>query len=196
MEIFDDLPAIWDFFWQQLQKAPHQKKHPWRTPVLASLDGDQVNQRTVVLRRVGQKERCLRFYSDFRSAKIRQKGEKLHFSWLFYNSSKQIQLRIKTEGAVVDTEELEKIWQGLPVYARSTYAATLPPGTAITYPSDGLPDGFFNQSTPETDVFRKNFAAVDNFITEIEFLQLHREGHRRARWSWEENEWKGTWLIP
>ena len=83
MEIFNDLPAIWTYSWQQLEKASQENNHPWRLPVIANLTESQVSQRTVVLRKASQKERHLRFYTDNRSAKISQKDEKLRFSWLF-----------------------------------------------------------------------------------------------------------------
>lgn len=195
MEIFNDLPVIWAFCWQQLEKAPHQKKNPWRTPIIANVAGNQANQRTIVLRRASQKERYLRFYTDLRSAKISQNDEKLSFSWLFYNAAKQIQLQVKTNGKVVAAEESDEIWRSLPVYARSAYASIPPPGTITTQPNDGLPTDFLTQTLAQTDAARANFVAVDNSVTAVEFLQLHRAGHRRARWSWEEDEWRGTWLI-
>jgi pyridoxamine 5'-phosphate oxidase len=196
MEIFNDLPAIWDFSWQQLEKAPHQKKNPWRTPVIANIIGGQASQRTVVLRRVDKKGRCLRFYADLRSAKISQKDEKISFSWLFYNAVKQIQLRVHTEGSVVSVEESDKIWDDLPVFARSPYASIQRPGSITAEPRDVLPPDFLTQTPAQTDAARVNFVAVDNWVTALEFLQLHRAGQRRARWSWEDNSWEGTWLIP
>jgi hypothetical protein len=196
MEILNDLAAIWNFSWQQLEKAPYQKKNPWRTAVIANINADQVSQRTVVLRRASKQERYLRFYTDARSAKISQKKEALSFSWLFYNATKQIQLRVQTQGRVVVVEESDKIWRDLPVYARSTYASIQPPGTIITEPDDGLPPDFLSRTPAQTDAARVNFLAVDNLVTELEFLQLHRAGHRRARWSWEEDTWQGNWLIP
>lgn len=196
MKIFNDLPAIWDFLWLQLEEAPHGEKNPWRTPVLANVAGDQASQRTIVLRRAGQKERRLRFYTDLRSAKVSQKDEKLSFSWLFYDPIKKIQLRVQTQGMVVPDEEPDDIWRGLPVYARSTYASVQPPGTIIAQPDDGLPADFFVKTVAQTDAARVNFAVVDNLVTELEFLQLHRAGHRRARWSWKEDKWEGCWLIP
>jgi hypothetical protein len=196
MEIFNDLPAIWDFLWLQLEETPQEIKHPWRTPVIANVAGDQANQRTIVLRKVSQKERYLRFYTDFRSSKVSQKDEKLSFSWLFYDPLKQIQLRVQTQGMVVPDEESDDIWRSLPVYARSAYASLQPPGAIIAQPGDGLPADFFVRTIAQTDAARVNFAVVDNWVIALEFLQLHRAGHRRARWSWKEDKWEGCWLIP
>ncbi|MGH1435524.1 MAG: hypothetical protein ACRBG0_13825, partial [Lewinella sp.] len=159
MEIFNDLPRIWMYSWQQLEKASQEDNHPWRLPVIANLTGSQVSQRTVVLRKVSQKERHLRFYTDNRSAKINQKDEKLRFSWLFYNTINQIQLRVQSEGVVVSVEESGCIWRELPVYARSTYASIKPPGTIVSRPIDVLPDDFFSMSSLQTDTARANFMA-------------------------------------
>lgn len=196
MEIFNDLPAIWTYSWQQLEKASKENNHPWRLPVIANLTGSQVSQRTVVLRKVSQKERHLRFYTDNRTAKVRQKDENLSFSWLFYSTFNQIQLRVQSEGMVVSTEESDRIWEKLPVYARSAYASTKPPGTIITRPNDALPAGFFTKTAMQTDSTRANFMAIDNQVKELEFLQLHREGHRRARFVWRDGQWESNWLVP
>ncbi len=196
MEIFNDLPGIWMYSWQQLEKASQEDNHPWRLPVIANLTGSQVSQRTVVLRKVSQKERHLRFYTDNRSAKINQKDEKLRFSWLFYNTINQIQLRVQSEGVVVSAEESDEIWRNLPIHARSAYSSIEPPGTIITQPNEALPAGFFAMRLAQTDVARANFMAIDNQVKELEFLQLHREGHRRARFIWTDGQWESNWLVP
>lgn len=196
MEIFNDLHAIWTYSWQQLEKSSEENNHPWRLPVIANLTGGLVSQRTVVLRKASLKERRFRFYTDIRSAKIRQKDENLSFSWLFYSTFNQIQLRVQSEGMVVSADESDRIWEKLPVYARSTYASIKPPGTIITRPNDALPAGFFTKTAMQTDSARANFMAIDNQVKELEFLQLHREGHRRARFVWRDGQWESNWLVP
>jgi pyridoxamine 5'-phosphate oxidase len=47
--------------WQQLAAAASDKAHPWRTPVLATVDIDSADARTVVLREVDLRQRQLLF---------------------------------------------------------------------------------------------------------------------------------------
>ena len=51
--------------WQELQRAPLDKHHDWRTPVLATVDGHGLPQaRTVVLRQADRTAQTLAFFTD------------------------------------------------------------------------------------------------------------------------------------
>jgi hypothetical protein len=43
---------------------------------------------------------------------------------------------------------------------------------------------------------QKNFAVLMATVDRVEWLYLAIEGHRRARWTWSEGGWQGTWLAP
>lgn len=64
----DHLPAR---VWQELTRAPHDRHHDWRTPILATQGIDQIGPqaRTVVLRYADASLWTLRVYTDARSAK-------------------------------------------------------------------------------------------------------------------------------
>ena len=85
MEVFGHLESIQEYIWHQLAKAPHQKRHSWRTAVIANIvNGQRVLQRTIVLRKASASSRLLRFYTDTRSTKIQPLPNNDAFSWLFY----------------------------------------------------------------------------------------------------------------
>ena len=63
MEVFGHLEQITAFVWDQLVKAPHQKRHPWRIATIANVVGQRVLQRSVVLRKAITNDRMLRFYT-------------------------------------------------------------------------------------------------------------------------------------
>ena len=48
----DSLAAIEAALWRELGAAPRNGDHPWRTPVLATTDGEVGDARTVVLREI------------------------------------------------------------------------------------------------------------------------------------------------
>ncbi len=195
MEVFGHLDHLREFVWQHLLKAPHQKRHPWRTAVIANVNGQRVLQRTIVLRKVGANSRLLRFYTDTRSIKIQPLPDNDAFSWLFYDARKQIQVRAQTNARLLLSSETAEIWPAVNPHTFKDYAAIAAPGT----PQE-LAEGYY----PKEDELalaaaaKENFGVVDCTVQEMEVLQLHREGHRRAQFWWEENEqaWQGQWLVP
>ncbi|MEL6657178.1 MAG: pyridoxamine 5'-phosphate oxidase [Bacteroidota bacterium] len=196
MEVFGHLESIQEYIWQQLGKAPHQKRHSWRTAVIANLvNGQRVLQRTVVLRKASASSRLLRFYTDTRSTKIQPLPKNDAFSWLFYDERKQIQLRAQTRARLITGDEAAEIWTTVNPYTFKDYASISAPGTP-----QGTPEGYYpaqDQSALE-EAARQNFGVLDCVVEEMEFLQLHRQGHRRAQFFWEKSSqgWKGEWLVP
>ncbi|MEL6970427.1 MAG: hypothetical protein AAFZ63_19490 [Bacteroidota bacterium] len=196
MEVFGHLESIQEYIWQHLGKAPHQKRHSWRTAVIANLvNGQRVLQRTVVLRKANASSRLLRFYTDTRSTKIQPLPKNDAFSWLFYDERKQIQLRAQTRARLITGDEAAEVWATINPYTFKDYASISAPGT-----TQDTPEGYYptqDQSALE-EAARQNFGVLDCVVEEMEFLQLHRQGHRRAQFNWQENSraWKGEWLVP
>jgi pyridoxine/pyridoxamine 5'-phosphate oxidase len=58
--------------WEQLAAATNDLQHPWRTPVLATINGHLADARTVVLREVDAPARRFMIYTDERAAKVPQ----------------------------------------------------------------------------------------------------------------------------
>ena len=58
--------------WAELGSAVREKGHPWRVGVLATLDGERADARSVVLRDIEASASTLLIYTDERSAKARQ----------------------------------------------------------------------------------------------------------------------------
>jgi pyridoxamine 5'-phosphate oxidase len=58
--------------WRELARAPHDRHHEWRTPVLCTTDDGLPDARVVVLREAEANTRTLRVYTDARSAKVHQ----------------------------------------------------------------------------------------------------------------------------
>ncbi len=66
------LPEIEAAVWRELSRVPTDRQHPWRTPVLATTDGDIGDARTLVVREVSADQKLITVYTDQRSAKVAQ----------------------------------------------------------------------------------------------------------------------------
>ena len=66
------LPALEDAVWQELTRAARERGHAWRHAVLATVDGEAADARTVVLRDLDRDSRTLLIYTDARSPKLAQ----------------------------------------------------------------------------------------------------------------------------
>jgi pyridoxamine 5'-phosphate oxidase len=194
MEVFGRLMDISTYSWQQLARASKDIKHPWRTAVVANNVEQRVLQRTVVLRDVDVNMRILRFYTDARSAKVQPIPEKSTFSWLFYDPDRLIQLRLQSTANLLGPDRLSELWSQFDEKAKRDYAAVEAPGTTLsqeeTYPKF--------KGTIDLIHARTNFCVLDCEVTSMDVLQLHKTGHRRASFTWEErnNKWGGAWLMP
>ncbi len=166
----DALPAIEDALWQALQRAVRDKSHPWRTPVLATTDGAGGDARTVVLREVDRDRAVLRMYCDARSAKVAQLTSHPQATLVMWSPRLGWQLRVRVRVQVI-TEGLEVTsrWARLKLSpAAQDYLSAHAPGTPL-------------QAAVSARGQRTHFALLDAQVESIDWLELHADGHRRAR---------------
>ena len=193
--------AIKARIWQELERASRDRHHEWRTPVLASIDlVQQPSARTVVLREVNLQEKCFEIYSDRRSPKIAElkqhPGALLHF----WSKRLQWQLRVAVKVHVLESgPDVESRWDRLKLTAAARdYLSPHPPGSLMEKPAEPsaekmagplLAKGMEPALHKEVD---HNFCVIRAGFIEMDWLELHAEGHRRARFS--VDEWQ--WLLP
>ena len=180
------LPEIERAIWQQLEAAPAERAHPWRTPVLATIDGDAADARTVILREVAAADRRLVVYTDHRAGKVAQIAAHPRGTLALWSPALGWQLRcrvrlsVEAEGLGVTSR-----WARLQhTPAAQDYLAPASPGTALpaSPQADAAPRG----------AQRAFFAVVTAEIESLDWLELHREGHRRARF----DSLVARWLQP
>ena len=169
-ERLESLPPIEAAVWRELTAAPQDAQHPWRTPVLATTDGEVGDARTVVLRGVDAAKRRLTLFSDARAGKVAQLtthplGTLVHWSpalnW-------QLRLRVRLE-AQRDGLAVSSHWARLKLSpAAHDYLSALPPGTTL-------------DNAIGTRGEREHFALILAQVLSIDWLELHPQGHRRAR---------------
>ncbi|HJV63581.1 MAG TPA: pyridoxamine 5'-phosphate oxidase [Albitalea sp.] len=173
--------AVWD----ELAGCIADKSHPWRTPVLATVDGHgahaRADARTVVLRELDAARRELRLYGDARAAKVDQLRAAPHGTLVMWSPALGWQLRcrvilsIQTEGP-----EVAARWARLArTPAAQDYLSPLPPGARL-------------DTIPAEPLAREHFAVVTARVTMIDWLELHADGHRRASFS----AGRAHWLQP
>jgi hypothetical protein len=177
------LPAISAAIWEQLAAAVKDRGHAWRTPVLATTDGVVAEARTVVVREVDARLRRVLFYTDQRSAKVAQLLSHPLGTLAMWSPALNWQLRVRVRLELED--------DGLAVSSRWAHVKLSP--AAQDYLSPLPPGAELDTSAPGHDaVPRAHFAVVVAQIVSIDWLELHAEGHRRARFEGD----KAAWLQP
>lgn len=156
--------------WVELQRATVDRHHEWRTPVLATTDQDGMAQaRTVVLRAADAGSCQLSFFTDSRSPKVAELQATPAAAFVFWSKRLNWQLRVKVttrvhvEGPLVDSA-WERVRQSS---AAGDYLAAQAPGSAW--------------SPVEATTGSHHLSVVTAHIEHMDWLELSREGHRRAR---------------
>lgn len=178
-------PAADDLFhriWIELQRATVDRHHEWRTPVLATTGLDGLPQaRTVVLRSVDAATAQLVFFTDSRSPKVAELRSAPAAAFVFWSKRLNWQLRVRV-GAQVHTDgtRVEAAWERVAQSpAAGDYLAPSAPGSAMNPPTNAKAG-------------THHLAVVVAQIDSIDWLELSREGHRRARFT----GGTVTWLVP
>lgn len=179
------LPEIEAAVWRELADCTRDKAHPWRTPVLATTDGEFGDARTVVVREVSQEERRLLVYTDKRSGKVAQLQRHPLGTLVMWSASLGWQLRCRVQLSL-DTSGLAVAsrWARIKLSpGAQDYLSPLPPGTALEEAPHAPPAGSQERGALGF------FAVIDAQVQSIDWLELGRQGQRRALFSLEGARW-------
>ncbi len=198
MERFTTLHDIRRQAWNLLFRATVERNAAMRTPVLATTDQRGIPRvRTVVLRKADTDGRLLYYFTDIRSEKISELHYQPQSSVLFWDPKRHLQIRCTGNMVIHQQDDLSgEFWQQLSKPGRKAYATRLDPGTPLPAYTDGLPDNWSELDLSETDKYQENFALLVHQVEDMDVLHLEREGHQRARFEWENDQWQSTWLVP
>ena len=180
-ERFTTLAAIEAEVWHQLDRAAHDKHHPWRTPVLATVDGESADARTVILRETDEATRSLLIYTDARAPKVAQSMRQPIGTLVMWSPALGWQLRCRVRLAFED--------DGLAVASR--WAALRHSRAAQDYLSPLAPGAPADADAPAADQ-RGHFGVLTASVQSVDWLELHRDGHRRALFG----DGAARWLQP
>jgi hypothetical protein len=156
--------------WRQLSLSATDRAHPWRTSVLATVNGDAADARLVVIREVDARQKRLLFYSDERAGKVAQLLHHPHGTMVMWSPELSWQLRCRVRLAMeMSGLAASSRWARIRLSpAAQDYLSPLPPGTTLPAVPAHPP------------VARDYFAVIDATIETIDWLELHPDGHRRA----------------
>lgn len=179
----ETLPAIEEAIWRELGRAVRTKGHSWRLAVLATVHQGEADARSVVLRDLELQSRTLLIYTDSRSPKAQQMQAQPQGKLVLWSEALGWQLRLSV-ALTLETSGLRvsSRWAQLKLTpAAHDYLSPLPPGSVL---SGGAP-------APER-TSRDHFAVIAARVDAVDWLELHREGHRRARFDAD----GAAWLTP
>jgi hypothetical protein len=174
----ESLDLVRSACWQELARAAADPEHEWRVMALATMEGDNAELRSVVLREVDVQEQSLVFFTDARSPKVAQLQRSPRATLLVWSRRLGWQLRLRcridlqTSGLAVSSR-----WALLKMTpSAQDYLSPLPPGTPV--------DRFQTERGS-----RDYFAVVHAYVEQFDWVEVHREGHRRALFDAQGERW-------
>ena len=181
------LDQVAEATWRELAAAALDRGHEWQHPVLATVDGEVADARTVVLREVDVEQHLLRFYTDERAGKVAQLERHPLGTLVCWSRRLGWQLRLRVQlGLLTSGLAVSSRWAHIRLTpAAHDYLSPLPPGATLDEPA---PAGILRSSAVE----RVAFSVVEAQVLSLDWLELHREGHRRARF----DTAGARWLQP
>jgi pyridoxamine 5'-phosphate oxidase len=194
------LDAVLADIWMRLVRGGADRRSPFHTPVVASLDSNGMpQQRVMVLRKCVEADATMRFHTDLRSTKVSEIGDSARVSVLGYDATAKIQIRASGRAIVSDAGEVaDAAWAASSSSSRRCYLTRYAPGSLTEKPISGLPASLESRvpERSETEAGRTNFAVLMITLDTLEWLYLAHDGHVRARFAQVDGAWKGQWLIP
>jgi len=164
--------------WQELTRAPHDRHHDWRTPILATQGVNQSGPqaRTVVLRHADASSWSLRIYTDARSPKCAELMAQPLGQLTFWSKRLNWQLRVSALAMVdFDSEQVKAAWERIrQSRASADYLSRLPPGYI-------QPSGEPAAQTTKDSPLGHHLAILNFQVHSMDWLALRQDGHRRAR---------------
>lgn len=186
--------------WKHLDMGVLDRRHPFHTPILATVGENCVpGVRVVVLRRFWRKPPRLAFHTHIGAPKMKEISSNNRVSWLFYHVENKLQIRINGKATIHTNDDLaEEQWLATGFFSRRCYTGDAPSNFSKK-PTSGLPADLTERepSKEESETGRANFAVISSTIDSIDCLELDVKGNRRSFFKWQENgEIEMTWLTP
>lgn len=193
------LEKVLESIWEMIYIGVKDSSKPFHTPTVATINLDQPNLRTVVLRRFDKKELSLTFHTDRRSHKIEEIIENPNAAWLFYDPIERVQLRITTKAVILTSGDFwEEQWKNSKLMSKRCYTILDNSGTIKEKPNSGIPEIFLEKGPTKEEIEKgkKNFAVIVSKIKHINWLFLKSSGNISAEFNFEENGITQNWIIP
>lgn len=189
---FDDLKSLHDHLWTYAIAGIERRANAMATPAFATtgLEGPAV--RTVVARRIERTQRTIDFHTDRRSQKIAHLQTTPRVCWMAWDKDRSQQFQYFGEATIhVDDDVADSLWEDQTIDNLEFYFKTPAPGDAISEPGSAIDIDHLDE-----DDARQNFCVIRTVIDEMIWVHLHPEGEYRARFQWQDDRFKGQWIVP
>ena len=187
---FSDLDKGELKIWDLLAQGVVNKKSKFHTPTLSTVNGNSINSRTIILRKVDNKTKMLFFYSDSRSRKVLNIIQNNNVTVHLYEPRFKLQVQLYGHAKIENNSEKTKnIWSSLNSFSKKNYLSALSPGEKI----DSLDNLKYNADNEEA---YSNFSLIYFKVTKLECLQLSDIKNIRVEFVYNENSNKKYYMVP
>ncbi|MFN1834803.1 pyridoxamine 5'-phosphate oxidase family protein [Balneola sp. MJW-20] len=182
------LHVAWEAIWEEVEKAASEKDHPYRYPILGTVDtNEKPDLRKVVLRDYKDGNRFI-IFTDSRSLKVGQIENNPSVSLLFWNDEMSLQLRANGKAEIyTDGETKEQYWEEQGKHGYHSYTSVHTPGERISSPEEAFEWEGLNPG---------HFCVIEITLEEAEFLQLNGIEHLRAKRVISGERIIDNWITP
>ena len=199
-EHYNNIDNVYESIWNLLEIGKKDRNSEFHQAYLATHSDNHPSIRTVVLRKIDSTDKVISFHTDFRSTKIREISENNKISILFYDHNKKIQIKCSGIGIINNqNDNADQAWQRTQSFSKKCYIVDKAPGSISDNPTSGYKKEH-EIELPDEEILNsgyENFTLVNMEISEMEWLYLHRHGHRRAKFIINNKDLvKKVWLTP
>lgn len=199
------LAQIEQSMWSLLTRAVRHPSDDWHWPVLASTDArppaaPQADARVVVLRGIDAQSHELEVHSDARAHKLAQLEDEPLACLVFHDRTLELQLRVQARAHIhMGDARARAAWAGLRVSSQQQYRAPRTPGDPLQQADPNHPetDPYEPADKREAAGFA-HFACIVLQAHSMEWLRLDRNGHERARFTYDPHTGacSASWIRP
>ena len=187
---FSDLDKGELKIWDLLAQGVVNKKSKFHTPTLSTVNGNSINSRTIILRKVDNKTKMLFFYSDSRSRKVLNIIQNNNVTMHLYEPRFKLQVQLYGFAKIENNSEKTKnIWSSLNSFSKKNYLSALSPGEKI----DSLDNLKYNTDNEESYY---NFSLIYFKVSKLECLQLSDVKNIRVEFVYTESSDKKYYMVP
>ena len=187
---FSDLDKGELKIWDLLAQGVVNKKSKFHTPTLSTINGNAINSRTIILRKVDNKTKMLFFYSDSRSRKVLNIIQNNNVTVHLYEPRFKLQVQLYGHAKIENNSEKTKdIWSSLSSFSKKNYLSALSPGEKI----DSLDNLKYNTDNEEAFF---NFSLIYFKVSKLECLQLSDIKNIRVEFVYTESSNKKYYIVP
>ena len=187
---FNDLDKGELKIWDLLAQGVVNKKSKFHTPTLSTVNGNMINSRTIILRKVDNKTKMLFFYSDSRSRKVLNIKQNNNATVHLYEPRFKLQVQLYGHANIENkTKKTKNIWSNLKSFSKKNYLSALSPGEKI----NSLDNLKYNTDNEEAFY---NLSLIYFKVSKLECLQLSDIKNIRVEFVYTESSNKKYYMVP